>query len=102
MRFRREAVGWKEGFEQAVTMAERARSLLRELPRVQLDTPPGPLATLVTFAVDGVDAKDANEALERRGVVARHIERPRRVRISVGFWTSDADLERLADALRAL
>jgi L-cysteine/cystine lyase len=102
VRFRREVVGWKEGFEHALAMAERARALLRELPRVQLDTPPGPLATLVTFAVDGVDAKEANEALEQRGVLARHIERPRRLRISVGFWTSDADLERLADAIRAL
>jgi selenocysteine lyase/cysteine desulfurase len=83
-------------------MAGRARSLLGELPRVQLDTPPGPLATLVTFSVDGLDAKDVNVALEARGVLARHIERPRRVRISVGFWTSDADLERLADAIRAL
>jgi L-cysteine/cystine lyase len=102
VRFRREVVGWQEGFEHALTMAERARALLRDLPRVELDHPTGPLATLVTFSVDGVDAKDANIALEQRGVLARHIERPRRVRISVGFWTSDEDLERLADVLRSL
>jgi L-cysteine/cystine lyase len=102
VRFRREVVGWQEGFEHALTMAERARALLRDLPRVELDHPTGPLATLVTFSVDGVDAKDANIALEQHGVLARHIERPRRVRISVGFWTSDEDLERLADVLRSL
>jgi L-cysteine/cystine lyase len=102
VRFRREAVGWDEGFEHARTMAERARTLLGELPRVRLDTPSGPLASLVTFSVEGVDAKDANLALERRGVLARHIDEPRRVRISVGFWTSEGDLERLADAIRSL
>jgi selenocysteine lyase/cysteine desulfurase len=56
----------------------------------------------VTFSVEGVDAKDANLGLERHGVLARHIEQPRRVRISVGFWTSDGDLERLAGAIRSL
>jgi L-cysteine/cystine lyase len=102
VRFRREVVGWQAGFEHALTMAKRARALLRDLPRVELDEPAGPLATLATFSVDGLDAKDANVALEQRGVLARHIERPRRVRISVGFWTSEQDLERLADALRSL
>ena len=102
VRFRREEVGWEVGFEHAASMAERARELLRELPRVELDAPVGPLATLVTFSVEGVDAKDANLALEQRGVLARHIDQPRRVRISVGFWTSESDLERLADAIRSL
>jgi L-cysteine/cystine lyase len=102
VRFRREVVGWEAGFEHAVELAGRARAMLRELPRVEVDEPPGPLATLITFSIDGVDAKDANIALERAGVLARHIERPRRVRISVGFWTSDADLERLAGAIRAI
>ncbi len=83
-------------------MAEQARAVLRELPRIELDEPAGPLATLVTFAVDGVDAKDANLALEAKGILARHIDEPRRVRISVGFWTSDGDLDRLAEAIRAL
>jgi L-cysteine/cystine lyase len=102
VRFRRDEVGWQEGFEHALTMAERSRAVLGELPRVELDRPVGPLATLVTFSVEGVDAKDANLGLERHGVLARHIEKPRRVRISVGFWTSDGDLERLAGAIRSL
>jgi L-cysteine/cystine lyase len=102
VRFRREEVGWGAGFQHAATMAERARDLLREQPRVELDAPAGPLASLVTFSVEGVDAKDANLALEQRGVLARHIDQPRRVRISVGFWTSEGDLERLADAIRSL
>ena len=102
VRFRRDEVGWQEGFERAAAMAAQARNVLRSLSRVELDAPAGPLATLVTFAVDGVDAKDANLALEQRGVLARHIEQPRRVRISVGFWTSEGDLERLAGAIRSL
>jgi L-cysteine/cystine lyase len=102
VRFRREEVGWAAGFERAASMAERARGLLRELPRVEVDAPAGPLASLVTFSVEGVDAKNANIALEQVGVLARHIDEPRRVRISVGFWTSESDLELLADALRSL
>ncbi len=102
VRFRRDEVGWREGIEHASTMAERARARLGELPRVRVDAPAGPLATLITFSVDGVDARDANLALEQHGVLARHIDQPRRVRISIGFWTSDGDLDRLVGAISAL
>ena len=50
VRFRREQVGWQAGFEQAASMAARAREVLSALPRVSVDVPAGPLATLVTFS----------------------------------------------------
>ncbi|MEO9175551.1 MAG: aminotransferase class V-fold PLP-dependent enzyme [Gaiellales bacterium] len=102
VRFRREAIGWNEGFERAQEMAERFRAVLADLPRVEVDRPAGPLSSLVTFAIDGIDAEAASSALEQRGVLVRWIERPRRVRASVGFWTDDGDLARLCEAIGAL
>jgi L-cysteine/cystine lyase len=102
VRFRRESIGWDAGFSRAVEMAERFRSVLAGLPRVRVDTPEGPLASLVTFEIEGVDAEAASAGLEQRGVLVRWIESPRRVRASVGFWTSDRDLAALCEAVSGL
>jgi L-cysteine/cystine lyase len=102
VRFRREAIGWEAGFERAQAMGERFRSVLADLPRVEVDVPEGRLASLVTFAIDGVDAEAASGALEQHGILVRWIERPRRVRASVGFWTDDQDLARLCEAIAGL
>jgi L-cysteine/cystine lyase len=102
IRFRRSEIGWKAGFDRAAELAGRARELLAGLPRVEVDTPPGQLATLVTFTVAGVEPEAVNLALEPKGVLVRWLPKPSRVRASVGFWTSEQDLERLADAVAGL
>lgn len=102
VRFRRESIGWEAGFARAQELAGRFRSVLAGLPRVLVDVPEGPLSSLVTFAIEGVDAEAASAALEQRGVLVRWIERPRRVRASVGFWTDDSDLARLCEAVSSL
>lgn len=102
LRFRREAIGFAAGYERAQTMAERVRAVLADLPRVSVDVPEGPLSSLVTFEIEGVDAEAASNALGERGVLVRWIDRPRRVRASVGFWTDDRDLARLCEGLSGL
>jgi selenocysteine lyase/cysteine desulfurase len=99
IRFRRDAVGWEAGFEHARVMAGRAREVLGEIAGVELEAPTGPLATLVTFTVPGHEPEAVNLALEQRGVLARWLPRPKVVRVSVGFWTDDRDVERLATAV---
>jgi L-cysteine/cystine lyase len=102
VRFRRDTIGWQPGFERAQEMAARFRRVLADLPRVSVDLPEGPLSTLVTFAVEGVDAEAASAALEQKGVLVRWIARPRRVRASVGFWSDDSDLARLCEGIAGL
>jgi L-cysteine/cystine lyase len=99
IRFRSAEVGWRAGFEHAKAMAGRAREVLAAVPGVELEAPAGPLATMVTFTVPGREPEAINAALEARGVLARWLPRPSCVRISVGFWTDERDLERLADAV---
>jgi L-cysteine/cystine lyase len=102
IRFRRDAVGWEAGFEHARVMAGRAREVLDGIAGVDLATPTGPLATLVTFTVGDLEPEAINLALEERGVLARWLPRPKVVRVSVGFWTDERDLERLAKAVETI
>ena len=50
----------------------------------------------------GHSAEDVVEALEASGVLARSLPGLDWVRVSLGYWVSDSDLERLAAALRSL
>ena len=74
--------------------SERSRELIAS--RVELVTPPGQ-ATLVTW--ESSDAAAESVRLAEQGVIVRHLPALPWVRASVGFWTSDEDLERLAAAL---
>jgi selenocysteine lyase/cysteine desulfurase len=54
---------------------------------------------LVSWRVDG-DAAAVVAELYGRGVVVRDLPGTGLVRVSVGWWNDDDDLERLLDALR--
>lgn len=87
------APGWR--FERARDTAERCRDLLGE--RHEVITAPGQ-ATLVSFRPCGEPA-EVVERLSEQYVVLREIPGSGLVRVSVGYWTSDDDLDRLVSAL---
>jgi L-cysteine/cystine lyase len=82
-------------FERAAEAAARCRELLTA--RVEVVTEPKQ-ATLVAFRPNGPAEAVAASLLER-GVIVRDLPGTGWVRVSCGYWTSDEDLERLADAL---
>ncbi len=84
-----------ERFARARSLAERLRELLAE--RVEVVTEPGQ-ATLVSFRPDG-NAAETVARLAERGVIVRDLPGLGWVRASVGFWTDEAELERLVGAL---
>ena len=84
-----------ERFDRARIMADRCRELLAA--KAEVVTESGQ-STLVTFRPSG-DSAEAVERLAAADVVVREMPGLGWVRASVGFWTSDEDLERLVDAL---
>ncbi len=84
-------------FQRAREMADRCRELLKET--VDVITARGQ-ATLVTFRT-GERGPEVVRRLAASGVIVRDLPGADWVRASVGFWTSDDDLERLAEALAA-
>ncbi len=86
-----EAPAW--GYERAAAQAERLRGLLS--PHVDVSIP-AERATLVSFRPAGGEEPVATvERLGAAGVVVRDLPGRGTVRASVGWWTSDEDLDRL-------
>jgi L-cysteine/cystine lyase len=83
--------------------AAAAAARLADIPGVSVLTPTHAMATLVTFRIAGWPAQAAlNELGSRVFAIARTIESLDALRISVGFFTSDEELERYTDAVTLL
>jgi L-cysteine/cystine lyase len=80
----------------AAAAAARCRELLE--PLVEVVTPPEH-STLVSFRPPS-DPTQLVGALADRGVIVRELPGRNLVRASCGWWTSEDDLQRLADGLR--
>jgi L-cysteine/cystine lyase len=87
------APDWR--FERARQTAEHCRERLAE--RYEVVTEPGQ-ATLVTFRPGG-DAAEIAARLYDRGVLVRDMPHTPWLRVSVGYWTSEGDIERLLATL---
>ena len=98
--FRRQLVGWSEGAAEMAGVRARCVALLSGVPGVTVQAESEGAAPLVAFTVDGRTAEDVVEGLEGAGVLARTLPGLDWVRVSLGYWVSDGDLERLAAALR--
>jgi L-cysteine/cystine lyase len=84
-------------------MARAAADRLSAIDGVTVLTPVDRMATLVTFRIAGWPAQAALDELGSRVfAIARTIPSLDALRISVGFFTSEEELERLADAVELL
>ena len=84
-------------FERAGATAERLRELLRESGADVVV--PEERATLVSWRVPADESASVVAQLADSGIVVRDLPGRGLVRASVGWWTSDDDLERLVAAL---
>jgi selenocysteine lyase/cysteine desulfurase len=84
-------------------MARSAADRLATIPGVTVLTPTHQMATLVTFRIGGWPAAAALAELGSRAfVIARTIDSLDALRISVGFFTSDEELDRFAETVALL
>jgi L-cysteine/cystine lyase len=103
------AIEWVDGLEggwqawlalgRERVAAARERLAAAEIPAVD---PPGGSTGLVAFEVPGHEPVDVVPALAERSVLLRSIPETPYLRLSVGPWTSDADLDALIDGLTAI
>ena len=96
-------VGLPWAHERATRLAAGAADRLAGIPGVTLVTPRGAMATLVTFRIAGWPAATAVEELGSRAfAILRDLPMIDALRISVGFWTTEEELDRFADAVELL
>lgn len=104
------SVGWLEmhvglawAFERAGRIARATAARLAAVPGVTLVTPQERMATLVSFRVQGWTPLELREELSRRVfAITRTVAAVDALRISVGFFNSEDELERFAEAVAEL
>jgi len=104
------SIGWLTMFvgldfvhRRGMAMARLAADRLAAIPGVTLLTPRDRMATLVTFRIAGWPAQAAlDELAARTFAIARTLPLVDALRISVGFWTTEEELDRFLDGVRLL
>ncbi len=93
-------VGLPWMYERIGRLAGEAATMLAEVPGVELLTPRDQLAGLISFRIAGWEASAALRELEQRTLcIARTIPPLDAIRISVGFFNTQAELRRFRDGV---
>ncbi len=96
-------VGLEFVYRRGAAMAHRAADILAETDGVTLLTPRDRMAGLVSFRIAGWPAQAALDELSARTfAIARTLPMVDALRISVGFWTTEDELDRFMDGVRLL
>jgi L-cysteine/cystine lyase len=106
LRWMLEEVGIEWAARRTLTLAQRCRELLSALDGVTVLTPPQQQAGLLCFDLAGwspAAQAGLTVALEKRGYIVRSIaHHPCCMRVSTGFFNTEAELSGLRDALAEL
>ncbi len=96
-------VGLEYVYARGAAMARRAREGLAAIPGVSVLTPATAMAGLISFRIAGWGCQAALDELGARVFsVARVVPLIDALRISVGFYNSEAELDRFVAAVRLL
>jgi L-cysteine/cystine lyase len=95
-------VGWETVFAGTREAQAAGRAALAAIPGVRVLTPQGPQAGLVSFTVDGRAPDAVARRLAAGGVIVRWMRRPEVLRASLGFFTTDDDVARLASGVASV
>ena len=96
-------VGLPWALDRAARLAAAARARLASIAGVAMVTPPDQGGTLVTFRIAGWTAAAAVAELGARVfAIIRDLPPIDAIRISVGFWNTEDELERFAAAVELL
>jgi len=91
--------GW---IAQTQAATAHAHERLAEAERARAVDPGGPGSGLIALDLDGRDPVAAAEFLGERGVLVRYIPGTPYLRLSIGAWVNDEDLDRLLAGLDEL
>jgi selenocysteine lyase/cysteine desulfurase len=96
-------VGLEFAYRRGATMARLAADSLAGIDGVTLLTPSDRMAGLVSFRIAGWPAQAAlDELAARTFAIARTLPMLDALRISVGFWTTEDELDRFIAGVRLL
>ncbi len=100
LRWLGEKVGWPYVFARCRELYNGLWDRLSDIPGVTLISERGQ-SSLLTFSLQGVEPRDVASKLRERNIFTRTISvtEPVGVRLSIGFWNRESDLDAIADAV---
>jgi L-cysteine/cystine lyase len=104
------AIGWLTMFvglefvhRRGAEMAHRTIDLLARIDGVELLTPADRMAGLISFRIGGWEPQQAMYELQARTFcIIRTLPLVNALRISIGFWTTEDEVDRFLDGVRLL
>ncbi|MEW5960823.1 MAG: aminotransferase class V-fold PLP-dependent enzyme, partial [Chloroflexota bacterium] len=97
-----ETIGWDWIHARIAHLSGYAHAALSALAGVRVITPAAARAGLITFSLEGYDPARVMIRLAEEGLILRYIDHPYALRISTGFYNTEADIDRLVAALQAI
>ena len=92
-------VGWSWVHGRIAHLTEAARGMLKQIPEVTMVSREDSGSGLLSFKFGDADPTRVVAKMEELGVVLRSLGDPSCLRISLGFFNTEADIERLRSAL---
>jgi len=97
-----EEVGWDWAFARTTQLQSYARRTLGVLSKLEIFTPQAAAGLLHFNLPEGTDVEQMNDELVQRDIRIRTIPHMNCLRISTGFWNTEAEIDKLANALEAI
>ncbi len=97
-----ETIGWDWIYARIAHLANYAHQALRQLPNVNMITPQNAQSGLVTFQLEGYKPDRVMVKLLQDNIVLRFVGHPHALRISTGFYNTEADIDKLVIALQKI
>lgn len=92
-------VGWDWAYQRIATLGQYCYERLAAIDGVTMFSSQERMAGLVHFTLAGIAPADLTAKLYERGIVIRHTPHPSANRVATGFYNTEEELNRLADAI---
>jgi L-cysteine/cystine lyase len=93
-------LGWEWVYQRIATLGQYCHDALSALDGVKVITPRDRMAGLVHFSIDGIDPHDLTVKLAEEGILIRDTHYPDANRVSTGFYNTEEEIDRLAQAVQ--
>lgn len=95
-------VGWDWVYGRIANLGRYAYDTLSAIPGVTMYSPQDVRSGLTHFTVEGITPPDLTAKLVEKGILIRYTPYPSANRLSTGFYNTEEEVDRLAEAIESI
>jgi L-cysteine/cystine lyase len=92
-------IGWDWVYRRIRELGRYCYAALEQIDGISLYLPAAEISGLIHFRVAGVEPADLTARLGEQGIIIRHTPEPLLNRVATGFYNTEEDIDRLAQAI---